>query len=274
MKKAIENIRHYLSVARLSIRLEVQRQMEYPSFLIGWFFCNPIQFFMILLTIWATVRSFGSLGGWSYEQIVFLYGIAIVSHGTSVVLFVQTWYMDSSILYGDFDRYLLRPMNVFFQFCISFFNLIGVTDLFPAVIILIYGCFLVGFAPTFWNLLQLLTVILSATFIRGAVFLFVGSVAFYIKGRNRLSDMTLTVYQYTTMYPLSIYPRIIQVLFTFVIPLGFVSYYPASDFLNIETGLMPTTNIWLISLGVAILTFSLAYLFFKNGMKRYESAGS
>ncbi len=274
MKDTIENIRYYLSVALLSIRLEIQRQMEYPSFLIGWFFCNPIQFVMILLTTWATVRSFGSLGGWSYEQIVFLYGIAIVSHGISVLLFVQTWYMDSSILYGDFDRYLLRPMNVFFQFCISFFNLIGLTDLLPAVIILIYGCCLVGFVPTVLNILKLLSMILSATFIRGAVFLFVGSVAFYIKGRNRLSDMTLTVYQYTTMYPLSIYPKIIQVLFTFVIPLGFVSYYPASDFLDLQTGLMPTSNIWFISLCVAALAFFLAYQFFKFGIKRYESAGS
>ena len=274
LRKAADSVKYYFDVMKFSVKLEVQRQMEYPSFLIGWFISNPLQFILILITIWATINNFGSLGGWAYEQIVFMYGISIVSHGLSIILFVQTWYMDSSILYGEFDRYLLRPMNVFFQFCISFFNLIGLTDLLPATVILTYGCILVGFVPGIFNIIKLIVVILSATMIRGAIYLFIGSVAFYIKGRNSLAGITTTLYQYTTMYPLSIYPRIIQVIFTFIIPLGFVSFYPASDFLDIETGIMPTSNLWIICAGVAILTFYLAYVFFKNGMKRYESAGS
>ena len=76
------------------------------------------------------------------------------------------------------------------------------------------------------------------------------------------------------MYPISMYPEAMQLILTFVIPIGWVSFYPASELLGIEhafsTGGM---GVW-ITLAVGIATMLIAGLVFKIGMRRYESAGN
>lgn len=274
MKKLGERIKYYWGITAFQVRLELQRQMEYPSFLVGWLLCNPLQFILGILTIWATVSNFGSLAGWSFSELTFLYGIAVVSHGLSVVLFVQTWYIHYSVIDGEFDRYILRPLNVFFQFSVSLVNLIGITDMFPGICILVYGCIAVNFKPTFMNILMLIVVILCGTFIRGALYIISGSMAFFTKSPNGLTGTMQTMFQYTTMYPMTIYPKIIQNIFTFIIPMGFISFYPVSEFLNKDTGVLALNGMWLWGIGVAAVLMFIAIRFFNYGMTKYESAGS
>ena len=101
-------LKYYLDVGWYNIKLSIQRQTEYPLFLIGWLIANPLQFVFALITIYATVSNFGSINGWDFHEITFLYGVSIVSHGLAVVLFIQTWYCQYLVLEGGFDRLLLE----------------------------------------------------------------------------------------------------------------------------------------------------------------------
>jgi ABC-2 type transport system permease protein len=61
---------------------------------------------------------------------------------------------------------------------------------------------------------------------------------------------------------------------TFVIPVGFVSYYPSTAFLD-HTGEAPVTPAFayltpLVGLGL----FAAAYAFWKVGLNHYQSTGS
>ena len=76
------------------------------------------------------------------------------------------------------------------------------------------------------------------------------------------------------MYPLSMYPESLQLILTFLIPIGWVSFYPTSELLGIEhsfsTGNM---GVW-ITLGVGIITMLITGFVFQTGLKQYESAGN
>jgi ABC-type uncharacterized transport system, permease component len=264
---------YYLEVGRYSIKLEIQRQMEYPSFLFGWLIANPTHFVLGLVSIKIVIANFGSLNGWNFNEVAFLYGIASMSHGLTTVVFIQTWYIQYLVTEGEFDRFLLRPLNIFFQFSVMDFNLIGFTDLLPAVCILIYGCRLVGFKPTFINLIMLIAAIVGATLIRGALYLATCSLAFWTK-RSPFADLDSKIIYYTSRYPLTIYPNIFQILFTYIIPLGFVSFYPASAFLHKGTSIPLYGNMCFISLLMGIVMYTIGYMIFKSGLSRYESSGS
>ncbi len=77
------------------------------------------------------------------------------------------------------------------------------------------------------------------------------------------------------MYPLSIYPYVLQVIFTFIIPIGFISFYPAAEFLGkgSESFQLPL-NFALATPAVGLVCFMLSQWIFRRGMKSYESAGS
>jgi ABC-2 type transport system permease protein len=254
--------------------MSVQTNLEYPINLIGWLFANPIQFVLGLATIQFVISEFGTLNGWTFGELAFLYGLAVLSHGLSVILFVQTWYMGHIMLDGEFDLFMLRPMNVLFQFFFMSFNLIGITDMIPGIIIFIYGCSQIHFLWSFGNVVILLSILIGATLIRGAVCLITGSFAFWTKSRNSFVLLNFTLFDQTTKYPLSIYPRIVQIIFTFLIPLGFISFYPASDFLDKSMNFNFSDGIGLAALPVGIFVFWVTTRVFRRGLTKYESAGS
>ena len=65
-----------------------------------------------------------------------------------------------------------------------------------------------------------------------------------------------------------------QLILTFIIPIGWVSFYPASGLLGIENGLSVGSMGIFITLAAGIVTMLIAGFVFKLGLRRYESAGN
>ncbi|MFF2093052.1 ABC transporter permease [Paenibacillus sp. NPDC058174] len=271
----MSSIRHYVSVASCFARLAVQRQLEYPLFLFSWLLMIPIQYFSGIWMLKIIVDRFQPLNGWDFPELTFLYGLALVSHGIFVVFFINTWHIDNMVINGGFDRLLLRPMNVFFQLVASYVNFIGLIDCIPGIIIFLYGCQLVGFEWSFFNIVKLVLVLLGGVLLRAALFISLGTIAFWTKRNGSMVGFALSMLERATMYPLSIYPFVLQALFTFLIPIGFISFYPAVEFLGKDSGMVQlplSLALWTPIIGLAC--FLLAHWIFRIGMKNYESAGS
>ena len=57
-----------------------------------------------------------SMKDWSFEQILFIYGFAQIPRGLDHLLTDNLWMVSwQMVIRGTFDKYMLRPMNVFFQ---------------------------------------------------------------------------------------------------------------------------------------------------------------
>jgi ABC-2 type transport system permease protein len=274
MRKLLHGISHYLSVGLCFGRLVVQQQIEYPSFLIGWILANGLQWFGGIALIRVITYRFHDLAGWTGPQLTFVFGLAVLSHAIVVVFFLQTWAIGQFILMGEFDRILLRPMNTFFLFMARSVNFVGLTDLLPGLVIFLYGCHSVHLAFTLKNVVWIIILVAAGVLLRLAIYLFFGSLSFWLKNRDSMSFFLQMLIQTGTNYPLSIYPRAVQLILTFVIPVGFISFYPAAGLLGAPSGLHLPGDMTLVAFGVGLGTFILSYLVFKNGLKNYESAGN
>lgn len=270
----MKKLKRYASLAKHLLKINIQCGLEYPSYLVSWLISNPLQFLFGIVTIKVVVEQFHPLGGWTFHQIAFLYGLGIMSHGLSVVFFVQTWYMDYMVTEGGFDRMMLRPLNILFQFCFINFNFIGITDFIPGFVIFIYGCVSAQLSLTLLNLIKLLLVIIGATALRAGIFTMSGSLAFWTKRSGNLVNIHLYLFKYTTQYPMSIYPAVIQHIFTFLFPLGFLSYFPSSELFGIDTGYRFLGSLCVWAFGIGIGFYYLSTRVFYLGLKRYESSGS
>ena len=221
----IATIQHYWRVTIVNIRIHLLTILEYPASIAGWALSNPIQFVVGFATIQFVVARFGTINGWGYEQLAFLYGIAVISHALSMIFFVQGWFMGYYVIEGDFDRYLLCPMSVLYQFFFNNFNIIGITDLIPGICVFTYGCVKVGFHWSILAVFELLALIIGATLIRGGIYMMLGTLSFWTKSTNEFSGFTQEFFDKTTMYPLTMYPRALQFILTFLIPIAWVSFY-------------------------------------------------
>lgn len=270
----LNKIKHYLSVGLFTAKLNIQSQMEYPAFLIGWFISNVFQFLTGIASIRFVVNTFQDINGWTFKEIAFMYGIGILSHALSIILFIQTWYLESLVVHGEFDRMKLRPLNVFFQFIVLDLNLIGLTDMLPGIIIFIYGSVSIHFRWTFENTVRLLLVIIGATLIRGSLYAISASVAFWTKRSGDFVGIYLDLFSRVFSYPLSVFGEVLQGIFTFLLPLGFVCFYPAAEFLDKDMGYVFPFPASVITFVAGLAMFMLTFLVFDRGIKAYESAGN
>jgi len=267
-------IKHHLSVAGCFARLAVQRQIEYPLFLVSWLLMVPAQNLVGIWLLKVIVNQFQPLNGWGYPELAFLYGLGLLSHGLQVIFFIQTWHMDWMIIRGGFDRMLLRPMGVFSQFIMQNVNFIGFFDFIPGVIIFAAGCRLVGFDWTLMNAVKVLLVVIGGTLIRASIYSIMGTFAFWTKRSGSLVGMGVSLFERTTQWPLSLYPQLVQTAFTFLIPVGFISFYPAMDFLGKDNSFTLPGGLAIWTPAVGLLMFVLSRLMFGFGLRKYESSGS
>ena len=274
MKRFLKTLAHYFDVTLCNIKMALLVIVEYPANIVGWLISNPIQFIIGFATIKFVVAQFGQVNGWNYGQLAFLYGLSVISHALSMIFFIQGWFMGFFVIEGEFDRFLTRPLGVLYQFFFTNFNIFGITDLIPGILVFIYGCMKTGFRFHISNILAILVMLIGATLIRGGLYIMLGSTSFWTKSANDFGQYTQEIFDKTTMYPISMYPETLQFLLTYIIPIGWVSFYPVSGLIGIDTAVgIGAENVW-ITLGVGIIVMLLAGLVFRAGLKKYESAGN
>lgn len=270
----MKRVLYYIDIAITYIRISMLAVLEYPAMMLGWLLSNPIQFIVGFATIKFVVAEFGNINGWDYGQLAFLYGLAVISHALSMIFFVQGWFLGWFVVEGDFDRYLTRPLSVPFKFFFTNINVWGLTDLLPGIIVFIYGCVKVSFHFTIWNVLLILIMLIGATLIRGGVYIILGTSAFYTKSTTDFGPFCQEIFDKTTMYPMTMYPEILQFILTYIIPIGWVSFYPVTGLLNMEDRIMSTAPTAFLTLVIGVLTIMVSMFIFGRGLKQYESAGN
>ena len=274
MKRIFSEFLHYMDVTLHVIKMAFMTVLEYPSAIAGWLISNPIQFIVGFATIRFVVESFGTVNGWNYGQLAFLYGISVISHALSMIFFVQGWFMGYFVIEGEFDRYLTRPLGVLYQFFFTNINIIGITDLIPGILVFIYGCIKCEVVISGAFILQVIVMLIGATLIRGGIYIFLGSTSFYTRSVTNFGMFCQEIMDRTTMYPISMFPESVQFILTYLIPIGWVSFYPASAMLGIENGVSSALPVPLITLAAGVAVMLVAGAFFSAGLKKYESAGN
>ncbi|MEE3399341.1 MAG: ABC-2 family transporter protein, partial [Eubacterium sp.] len=71
-------------------------------------------------------------------------------------------------------------------------------------------------------------------------------------------------------YPASIYNKVFKFIFSFIIPIAFVAYYPSLVFITPDNVPLLT---WLSPL-IGAFFFYLSYKFWMLGVRRYDFTGS
>ena len=77
-------------------------------------------------------------------------------------------------------------------------------------------------------ILQVVVILVGATLIRGGIYILLGSTSFHTRSAVDFGQYTQEIMDKTTMYPLSMYPESMQFILTYLIPVGWISFYPVS----------------------------------------------
>jgi ABC-2 type transport system permease protein len=169
---------------------------------------------------------------------------------------------------GDFDRFLVRPIDPFFHLLADRFNHDGIGNFLIGLAIVLRSSATLEIAWSFEKVLCLVLAILGGGLVFIALNLITCVSAFWI---GDSVPVTLAVHEWHEFakYPLSMYSGGIKNVLTYLIPYGLISYYPALFVLNKDPSWLAFAA---LPMGLGLLW--VGYVLWGVGLRRYGGTGS
>jgi ABC-2 type transport system permease protein len=237
---------------------------------------NALGYFVVFwsefVAIWILFRHFGTLDGWRMEEVLVCYGLAHLSYALSEFFVRGFEFLAGLTRTGEYDRLLLRPAPTAVQLAGHEFALHRLGRVLQASIVTAVGLARLGqrISPAGGVLLLWATVGGCALF--SGLYIMQGAVGMKTLQNIEVFNILTNGGPEMAQFPMSIYPRPLRLVFTFVVPLAGVVYYPALSFLG-RTDSVPGYVGWLSPAG-GLAFLAVALLVFRLVERSYISTGS
>jgi ABC-2 type transport system permease protein len=265
----MRSLREYL---RLYILIEAQYIKARMQYRADFFISSIGMFFSSLATIgifWILFQSISDLAGWSFREMVFIYAFYMIAISPMQILFDHIWQIRFHIQQGTFLKYYFRPLNMMFYYMSEMFDLKGLTQLILGIGLLIYSSFLLGITWDIVKILLLCIALSSAALVIISITILAGCAAFWVVDSYPVLGLAWKLREFAP-YPLNIFDGAFRFTFTFILPIGFIAFYPAQLFLRPDQ-VSPLTYLSpLIGLG----SFVFTYWVWTKGVNSYSGTGS
>ena len=178
----------YLKYFKIHIKSDLQYKMSFILTFISQF----IVFFGYYFTILCLFDKFSNIKGFTLYEVLLTFGVIQFGFAFCETFFRGIDQFDDLIVQGSFDRLLLRPRNILLQVFCEKVQLVKISRILQAIVILIIAIIKID---VIWNIEKILTLIfmlISSVFIFLSIFILTASYCFLtVKGlevRNVLTD--------------------------------------------------------------------------------------
>jgi ABC-2 type transport system permease protein len=168
---------------------------------------------------------------------------------------------------GTLDFVLLKPADAQFLVSTARFQPWQCVNVFTAVGIFVWGFRRLGRWPAPGAVVLATVAMAAAVVVLYSLWILTVSAAFYLVRVDNLSQLFNAVFD-AARWPVGVFPRIVRLLFTFVIPLAVMTTFPAKALLG-DLGAVPLAG----ALAGAALAFTVARWVWSAAIAKYTSAG-
>jgi ABC-2 type transport system permease protein len=255
---------------------EIKSQLQFGGAFLFEFVSNFIGFGLWFLSLSFLFQRFDNLAGWSLGEVALLYGLLETIFALVDMIFsgFDPPFFGRWIRNGHFDQLLLRPVNPLIQVMGSRFVLRRTARIFQGLVVLGVALALTDIQWTPLKVLMVPGMVLGTLLFFGGFLVFGSTLTFWTV--ESVEVVNILTYGGSEMmsYPMSIYPRWMVRIFTYVIPAIFVIYYPALYLLDRPDpfGLPPWSH-WVSPIAGGLVMVA-ALLFWRLGLRHYQSTGT
>lgn len=208
-----------------------------------------------------------TLAGYDRDQIILFYLTFSLIDFISQMLFREVYRFRDYVVRGTLDMILVKPANSLVRVLLGG---IDVLDFVIVCAIIVFTIFFIrtNFSPNLVDVLLYLLLLINGLIIATAFHITVVCIGIITSSVDQLMFIYRDVSSMGRI-PVDLYVEPIRAILTFLLPLGIMMTFPAKALMHI---LSP--NLVLISLAIAVLSFSLSIQFWHYSLKQYQSASS
>lgn len=223
--------------------------------------------------MWVIVHNLTSFGGLTLNAMILLFGIANVSWSIADLL---VGHLDTIPVYlreGRLEAFYLRPQPILLQLLTSEISLRRLGRLSVGIACLIYGFAHSGLQLSGSNIALLALTIPSGTAIFAGLFVWAGSVQFFLINAPEFSNAFTYGGSYAAAQPLSVFSPGLRVVFGWIFPVTFVAYLPTIALLGLPgPDWFPAWLAWFAP-AAALWVWAIALLLWRWGSRHYQGGG-
>jgi ABC-2 type transport system permease protein len=156
-----------------------------------------------------------------------------------------------------------------FYYMSEMFDLKGLTQLLVGIALLIYASAKLNIDWALLKILLLFVTLFSAALVQISIIVAASCAAFWVLDSYPVLGLAWKLREFSP-YPMTIFDGAFRVAFTYIIPIGFVAFYPSQLFLRPEQ----VSPLIYFSPIVGIGLFALTYWIWTKGVNSYTGTGS
>ena len=265
----------YLKLYFRFVAVFLQGLMEYRLNFFLDFFALFVSNIVGYFSIWLIMNRFESIGGWTYYEVMFLASLYHIAFGVCG-LFIRSPMQSIDLLVnrGRMDTLLTKPIPPLLHVIMMKFNHIWAASVFVGTAVIATCLRNLQIVLTPLNVVWLLFVLVSGVFLLSAIFILAGSLSFrFIQAATVASTIIYSIGEFVR-YPITIYPTVIRILLTFLLPFAFINFYPSQYFLGRDSVELFHPLFQFGTPLVAAVMFLAAVTLWRHSLRHYSSTGS
>lgn len=210
-----------------------------------------------------------AIGGWNYNQVLMVLGLFSLFTGLiEAFLRPNITQVIEQVRDGTFDFVLVKPISAQFYSSLHSVTLWRLVDVLAGVAVIVYALNAQGIAPTLTQVLAAIVMILVACIMVYSMWLAMMTMAFWFVKVDNFAELFFSFYE-AGRFPITVYNGWLRGVLTFIVPIAFITTFPASALM----GLLGPFEI-LSGIVLAGLFFIASNRFWSFAIRSYASASS
>lgn len=226
-----------------------------------------------LAEVWVLFHNVHSLGGFTFSQILLVFGLADVAFSWADLVFGHCDHLPTYIRAGTLDVFYLRPQPLLLQLITSDITLRRLARVVVGAACVIAALVIndIAWSPSVVALLALSMVSGFAVF--SALFVWAAGAQFFLVNGAEMTNAFVYGGRYAATQPGAVWNKPLKVVFGFFFPMAFTGYLPALEILGLPgPEWLPSWLAWCTPLA-ALWAWAMALLFWRVGVRHYQGGG-
>lgn len=261
------NLRKYLKVILRYSTNSLQMALANPSIFLLFTLSKILRISLFIFFLYSLFNGLNDIGGYTRYQMLLFYLVFNLVDSASQLLFREVYRFRSLIINGSFDMVLAKPFSPLVRALLGGPDMIDVGMLAILVSVMIYVAdkFI---HPNLAQVAIFIAMIFNSLLLATAFHICVLALGILTTSVDHLvmiyRDLTSLV-----RIPVDLYLNPIRAILTFVIPIGIMFTFPAKAIFGLLSW-----QLVVLSLAIGIVSLVLAFRFWQEAIKRYQSASS
>ncbi len=224
-----------------------------------------------VLGVWILFSQFTSVKGYGFYECLLMMGIVftVFSFAECFARGYDEFHM--LIKSGEFDRMLIRPVNIHYQILGSKIELTKLARMALGIALVIIALVNLNIDWSFLKILVLISSFICGITTITGLFIISATISIFTIEQFEFVNIFTNGAKETAYYPINIYAKWMTKIFTYVIPVACFNYLPLSYLL--EIGNVP---MWLCAISplIGIVFIVPCIIIFNLCLKKYKSTGT